>query len=99
MLELNRPDPNKPYLSEEDQKKNLEHVLLSLILNVDGISDKELIKEWLHELPQNLTKQINDKIVQIQDWGVNTTHKCTCKDCGQEFEIDIPINSVNFFTE
>jgi hypothetical protein len=90
---------NKKELTIDDQKSNLISILLDVIVSVDGIDDKSMIKEWIEKLPTRMVNRIAEKIEGINDWGSSLKWTCTCRDCGKQFEIDLPINPVSFFTE
>lgn len=64
---------------------------------VDGITEKEFILEWLHELGAGWMKQISESIEKAGDWGPDTIFKTTCKDCDKEIQIEVPMNPVTFF--
>ena len=70
-----------------------------LIDNVDGVSDKEEIIEWLRELPINFRNEIRDAINNVSSqWGTNFSYVTKCRDCGQDIDLSPTINPVSFFT-
>ena len=94
-----KKNSNKKELTVEDQKNNLISILMDVIVSVDGIQDQSMIREWIQKLPTRMINRIAEKIEGVNDWGSNLKWKCTCRDCGTDFEIDLPINPVSFFTE
>jgi hypothetical protein len=72
--------------------------MLSVINDVDGVRDPQMIIEWLSTLPVANSKELLDRIENISDWGPDYTHHCQCKHCGEPIELSVPINPVTFFT-
>jgi hypothetical protein len=99
MVELIKENTNKKTFSVEDQKHNLLRMLLDLIKSVDGIEDEKLISEWLQQVQTTWVSQITQQIEKAHAWGPDLSRKVKCKDCGEEFTIDVPINPISFFTE
>lgn len=97
MIQILKMNENKKDLTAEDQEKNLVTNLLNVILNVDGISDRKMISEWLRAISPQLMLELADIIDASQNWGINTIKTVKCKDCGEDYEIDIPINPISFF--
>ena len=90
---------NKKEITAQDQERNLLAVLLGVIESVDGISDSALIEQWIRKLPAPMVNKIGEKIENLNDWGSSLRWTCKCKDCGEKFDVEIPINPVSFFTE
>lgn len=97
VLQLLKMNESKQTLTAEDQEKNLITNLLNVILDVDGISDKKLITEWVKSISPQMMNQLAEAIDHSQEWGPQTTKTVKCKDCGEELLIDIPINPISFF--
>ena len=74
-------------------------LLMGVIESVDGISDTNLVLEWVEKLPSSMVNAISDKIDGIGEWGPSLIWTCTCPECGEPFTIEIPVNPVSFFTE
>lgn len=70
----------------------------NIITNVDEVSDKEMIKEWLAGVPPLYFKKINEHIDQTLEWGPEFETTVKCKDCGADMEILAPMNPLYFFT-
>lgn len=85
--------------TSEDVQKNLIDSLINLINNVDGISSREHVEEWLRAIPTTFISRIADAMETSNDWGPSFIRKVKCKDCGEEFELELPVNPINFFTE
>ena len=99
VLDLIKANNNKTEINVEDQKNNLIMMLMGVIQAVDNITDVKLIEEWARKIPSAMVNRIADKIENINDWGPNLKWTCKCKDCGADFDVEIPINPVSFFTE
>lgn len=99
MLDLIKANENKKTMTVEDQRENLKRMVMSVIEDVDGISDRAKILEWLARVPSPLLNKIAQRVENINEWGPDVSWTCKCRDCGEEFKVDIPINPVSFFTE
>jgi len=80
-----------------DQLRLFERTLLSMIDEVDGVKDKEQIKEWFDLLPVKMFKQINTKIEELSKLGPNLI--TTVKDpiTQKTWDIVVPANPIDFF--
>jgi hypothetical protein len=99
VLDLVRANESHKELTLENEKQNLVKMLVSVVESVNDISDVELITEWASELPVAFVNQIAERVEKINEWGPKLVTKCICRDCQQEFDVDIPINPISFFTE
>lgn len=70
----------------------------SIILSVDDISDRAMIKEWLGVLPRKDSKKIIDSIKNLQDWGPTFKYKAKCSKCKHVNELTTELNPTAFFT-
>ncbi len=77
--------------------KDLTQMLLGIIQEVDGITDRNNIAEWLNIVPAGYIHKIQESIEQTSDWGPDFEVTTTCKDCGKEIVIASPINPIAFF--
>lgn len=75
------------------------NTIISVIDDVDGYNDKNMIKEWLENIPSSWVKIIYDHIDESGDFGTEAKTAIKCKDCGEIVEIDVPLNPINFFTQ
>lgn len=99
VLSILKSNMNKKNLTAAEIRKNATHMLLSSIMSVDGVDNKVFIEEWLDKLPAPLTNKIVQKIESINVWGAKMTVTSKCKDCGTDFNVEIPLNPISFFTE
>jgi hypothetical protein len=99
VLDLIRANENKKEISAEDQQKNLVQMLMGVIQSVDGLTDIPQITEWVTRIPSPYVNRIAEKIENLNEWGPSLRWTCNCKDCGKDYEVEIPINPVSFFTE
>jgi hypothetical protein len=98
IIEILKLNENKKELSVEDMKINLTVNLLNVIKSIDGLEDKKLIEEWLRVAPAPYVNKIADAIEKTNDWGPDLDTTIICRDCGEEFVIQLPINPVSLFT-
>lgn len=99
VIDLIKHNQNKKELSAADQQTNLKLMLLAVIESVDGINDEKMIKEWLGGIPTKFVSLIGGKTEKVNDWGSKPKWSCKCPECGEQFDVEIPINPVSFFTE
>jgi hypothetical protein len=99
ILDLIKMNESKKELNARDQQENLVLMLLGVIDSVDGVKDKNLIRQWIEAVPSPVVTRISERLEKVNDWGPNLNFPCVCKQCGQTFETEIPINPVSFFTE
>lgn len=99
VIDLITANQNKKVITVDDQQKNLVTMLLGVIENVDGITDKDQITEWIKVIPAPSVNRIATKIESINDWGSSLKWACICKDCKETYEVEIPINPGVFFSE
>lgn len=99
ILDVIRLNQSKTEITVEDQQNNLVMMLLAVIYQVDEITDPKLIEEWLRAAPVTFINRIAQKSESVNDWGPDLKWTCKCRDCGADFDVEIPINPVSFFTE
>lgn len=100
IIEIYQMNENKKEMNADDIKKNLTTNLLNLIHSVDGVIDRNFITEWIRKLPTGYVSKIAHSVENSsKSWGANLETKIKCADCGQEFDVEIPINPISFFTE
>jgi hypothetical protein len=99
MIKLFQLNADKKELSAEDIKTNIVFNLVNIIDSVDNITDKKLIEGWVRAIPSIMQNRITDVIEKMNDWGPASSAKLTCKDCGEEMDVELPLNPVSFFTE
>jgi hypothetical protein len=99
MIKLFQMNTGKENLTPEDLKANIVFNLVNLIESVDGITDKPSIEGWVRAIPTTMTSRISEIIEKMNAWGPSQNTYVTCKDCGEKFEIELPLNPISFFTE
>ena len=67
-------------------------------LNVDEITDKQMIIEWLEVIKPEYLKLLHNRLEDTVQWGPDFKYKYNCKDCGQAREVVAPMNPLAFFT-
>lgn len=81
----------------ESQNQMLD-IVTGTIVSVDSVTDRGHIREWIRSIPAGYMMILGDAIQSVSDWGPSTEFTTTCKDCGEEITIDIPLNPVAFFS-
>jgi len=99
VVALLKANQGKQEITVEDAKANLLMMLNSVVVEVDGTTDKNHIDEWLRQIPTTYVSLIASKIEGINNWGPTMRWEGKCRDCGGNFEVELPINPVSFFTE
>lgn len=99
MIELIKHNQGKTELTVDDQKYNFRSMLSGMIESVDGVTDPKLISEWIDALQSTFTTRLTNKLEEVNGWGPTMKWKTKCADCGETFDVELPINPVSFFTE
>ena len=99
MIKLFQMNLNKSEYSPEDVKKNLVFNLVNLIESVDGITDKHQIEEWVKAISAPYHNRISEAIERTNHWGPSQTTILKCRDCGEDMNIELPLNPISFFAE
>ena len=84
--------------SPQEQVIELTRTLSNIIVNVDEITDKQMIIEWLKALKPSFLKMLHERLEDAVQWGPDFKYKYECKDCGQMREVIAPLNPLAFFT-
>jgi hypothetical protein len=86
-------------LNIEKVKKIKADSYSAMIDSVDGITDQEMIQEWILNLPKKLDIEFENHINKLTkiSWGVDFTIDITCKKCKQPVKTALPINPLYFF--
>ena len=91
--------------SDKNKKLNMQAFQTGLILNllnvikdIDGVTDRGNIEEWLRLVPSTVIGKISEAIEDSNDWGPVFETEVICKDCGNSYIIELPINPVAFFS-
>ena len=89
-------------LTVDEQEEHHRMLMLNLvtdtIVSVDGHEDREMIREWIKVLPAGFMKILGEVMHMAGDWGPSSEYTTTCKDCGEEITIEIPLNPISFFS-
>lgn len=99
MIKLYQMNAGKTELTPDDIKANIIFNLVNLIESVDGITDRKLIEEWARSLTTPQQNRITDVIETMNEWGPASTTSLKCKDCGEQMDVELPLNPISFFTE
>lgn len=83
--------------TEDGFKDEFIGSLVGMIESVDDIEDKEMIKEWVTVVPAGFIKRITSEVEKLGNWGPNFDVTLKCKDCGQDFVTNTPVNPLAFF--
>lgn len=84
-------------LTETESSTLIVSTLASLIRSVDGETDREMIREWVTQLPLKWKRQIEQTAHSVSEWGVDLNVQYKCKDCGETVTIQVTANPVSFF--
>lgn len=84
--------------NDEEIATSLIENLVDMIEDVDGVNDRTQILEWLTQLRAGWVNDISDRVQENSNWGVESVATIKCKDCEQEYEIEVPTNPITFFT-
>lgn len=84
-------------LSEEESQKLVVDTLVSVVQSVDGITDKAMIKEWVIKIPWGWKRGLEKAAQSVSQWGTEFVSTHVCEDCGEEMNIHVSANPVNFF--
>jgi hypothetical protein len=99
MIKLFQLNAGKREFTPDDQKRNIVFNLVNVIESVDGETDRAKIEEWVKKVPSPFHNRITEAIERTNEWGLKQTSTITCKDCGEAFEVELPLNPISFFTE
>lgn len=88
--------PTQPINPRVKERKMFQS-LLTTINNVNGITDKDLIVEWLNTLTAPEVRKMLDRLDEIADWGPTYKTSITCKDCNAPVVLSVPVNPIDFF--
>lgn len=94
ILQINK---GKTELSAQDLQQNIHNNLMSVIKSIDGITNKQQIAEWIHTAPASYINKIAEQMDVLNEWGLDLELTLTCKDCGESFSAELPINPIVFF--
>lgn len=99
IIEILKFNEGKKEITVDDMKANLMMMLTSVVVQVDDITDPAMIREWLSKIQTKWTTLIAEQVDSISAWGPTMNCVGKCRDCGEDFNVEIPINPITFFTE
>lgn len=85
-------------ITNDEAEMLVINTLASVIKKVDGIDDKDMIREWVTHLPLGWKRSLEQTAQQVSQWGIDFTTTQKCKDCGEVMQIQVSANPVSFFT-
>lgn len=62
------------------------------------VADRKQIEEWIRVLPKTYTDVIVAGSERSNDWGYDFKVTLSCQDCKNQYDYDLDLNPVNFFT-
>lgn len=83
--------------SVEKNNSRMLDTMVDIISNVDGITDRDHIDEWIKTIPVGWAKKLSDCVERTGDWGPDFSTTIKCKDCNKDIEITAPMNPITFF--
>ena len=83
--------------AEQMISRQLIESVAFMIVSVDEIDDREMVHEWLTQIPTTWFSDISKAIESISDWGPDFKYTTKCKDCGQEVDLSVVLNPLTFF--
>lgn len=85
----------------EDLAEFVATNLCSNIKSVDGIEDRNMIKEWSMQLPKSIMSEFLDKIEAANNWGTNFEYDLICSNdkCKHKQKLNTSINPLFFFMQ
>lgn len=99
MIKLFQMNLGKTEFTPEDTKKNIVFNLVSVIDSVDDVTDKKFIEEWVRAISTPFHNRITEAVERTNEWGPAQSTKIVCRDCGEEMDVELPLNPISFFTE
>lgn len=97
MIDILAPQAEKE-MSHLEIEQEMIKLATTQIISVDGITDRVQILEWAAQVPASVMRKIRVKLENMERWGISYKFGLTCRDCGQEIEAEVPLNTVSFFT-
>lgn len=93
----NQMEASNANITNEQRLSNIMFSLSTVIKNVDGVTDRGMIIEWLHSLPIGWLTEMSTAIETTSDWGVEFYADIVCEDCGEALKVPTNLNPVSFF--
>lgn len=89
---------NEENASVEELSDRLFKSIVSMIISVDKVEEKEFIDEWIRQIPAGYMGKISEKIASASKWGPDLTAEFKCRDCGNDVSTEISLNPIDFFS-
>jgi hypothetical protein len=99
IIKMYQMNAGKKELEMEDMKQNILFNMQGMIHSVDDVVDREFIKEWCSKLTTPYQMRITEMAEKMNNWGPRSSAILKCKDCGEEVDVELPLNPISFFTE
>jgi len=90
-------NPSEVLTAEQEHEETI-NTIMSVISDVDGITNPEHIKEWIATISAKWAKDLSDAIEDTGNFGPDLTHTLKCRDCKEEIKLSAPINPLSFFS-
>jgi len=97
LMQLIAKDGDAP-INAEEQNILLLDQLSDMILSVDEVADQKMVREWLEIVSPVTVREINNSISEMGSWGVDTKFTVKCRDCSEEFPVELPTNPLALFS-
>ena len=82
----------------EQIRNEMVDSLTDAVVQVDEVTNKEFIREFLAAAAPKHLKKIKEKVESSADWGPDFDVKIKCMDCDEVVTIRAPMNPLSFFT-
>lgn len=103
-LRIVQEDFGEVGVEEKDKEKVLqkklklfEETVLSMIREVDGITNREQVREWLEILPVSMFRDITEKVDFLANLGPSLLTKVKDPVSDETWDVALPINPADFF--
>lgn len=82
----------------KDYEPTVTMLLESLIVSIDGITDKNKIKHFVMNMPAYDSRSLRNYIKQSEP-GVDMNTELTCENCSTKSEVAVPVNASFFWPD
>ena len=62
------------------------------------VTDTLMIEEWVRSLQRTYIDMMTSQAERANEWGYNLSVKLKCKECGEEFDYQLELDPINFFS-
>lgn len=84
--------------NQSDLEAMIIDALVGVIDQVDDVTDRGFIREWVLGLPISWKREIQLHAQQANEWGCDFITPQICKDCGEAMNVQVSANPVSFFS-